>query len=109
SVSQAAALRDHVAAERAFLARTDAQHRAARPLVQRVRLELDAVAAEQLERVAQHQVLRLRVRGRALERRRDPRPADLDAAVVAIRVRDVRTDDYPIGCACVPPSQYARD
>src|SRR4029079_9960480 len=51
-------------------------------LVQRVGLELDAQAAELLERVSQEQVLRLGVRARAPGGRVQPGVADLEAPVL---------------------------
>ena len=58
------------------------RERRAGALVERVRLELDAAAAEDVERVLQLEELRLRVRARAPGRRRQPRPADLEAPVL---------------------------
>ena len=56
-----------------------ARERGAGALVERVRLELDAAAAEDVERVLQLEELGLRVRARAPRCRRQPRPADLEA------------------------------
>ena len=90
-----AARGDHVIAERAFLLGADAQNGLARTLVQRVRLELDADAAQRLESVPQHQVFRLGVDRGALPRAGDPRPADFDAAVRAVDVSVARRADGP--------------
>src|SRR5207249_3514780 len=94
-VPDTAARGDHVIAERAFLLGADAQNGLARTLVQRVRLDLDADAAQRLESVPQHQVFRLGVDRGALPRAGDPRPADFDAAVRAVDVSVARRADGP--------------
>jgi hypothetical protein len=65
-----------------FEQRAHRLHRSAGALVQRVRLQLDAPAAPLLERVSQHQELRLDVHAGSPDGRVEPRPADLDRQVL---------------------------
>src|SRR5262249_21569872 len=76
--------------EHALLDSADAQHGVARAAIQDVGLELDAHAAQRLERVAEHQVLGLGADVRALIRATDPGPSDPDRAVVAVDVPETR-------------------
>src|SRR5262245_23260228 len=69
--------RDDVVAERPLLLAADPQHRVTRLLVERVGLQLHPHAAERLEGVPQHQILRLSIDWRPLPRFGHPRPADL--------------------------------
>ena len=79
------------------LRRAEAQQRAAGRLVLCRGLELDALAPERLERVLQQQELRLRVDGRPLPRRGDPRETDLQPAMLAHdRVIARRADDFAV-------------
>jgi hypothetical protein len=64
-----------------------------------VGLELDPVRAERLERVPELEQLRLAVRARALELRRDPRPADLEPAMLRDDREIARAPDRPAGRA----------
>ena len=73
--------------------RAERFERAARALVQRVGLELDATASPRLERVAHLEQLRLDVRARAPGRRVEPRPADLDRAVLGAQREEPRRAD----------------
>lgn len=72
---------DHVLTERALLDRPKTEDRPPRPLVERIRLEFDAVASERPEGVAEHEQLRLGVHRRPLPRPAYPRPTNLDPAV----------------------------
>ena len=62
--------------------RRQGRHRPARALVARVRLQLDAEAAERLEGVLEHEQLRLDVDAGRPDLGGEPRPADLEAAVL---------------------------
>ena len=66
-----------------------------RALVLRVRLELDPVAADRLERVPEQEVLRLDVRPRAPGRGVHPRVADLEPAMLGRQRHVARRADRP--------------
>ena len=99
AVSIASVPHEEMLAQNAFLFRADAQHRLARRRVEHVGLELDSHATKLLERVRQHQVLRLGVDRGPLPRTRDPGPADLDAAICGIVVAEPRAADDTSGAA----------
>ena len=75
-------------------------------LVQGVGLQLDTAAAERTERVAEHEQLGLRVDGRPLDHRVEPRPADLDPKVGRDRRQVARAPDHP---ARRPVDRHERD
>src|SRR6478735_2722570 len=81
-VAVLAAAHEHVLAVDALEGCRKARERGPCPLVQRVRLELDATAAEDVEGIVQLEKLGLRVRAGAPGRRCQPRPADLEAPVL---------------------------
>ena len=62
-----------------------------------VRLELDPVGAERLERVGQLEQLRLAIGARPLEGRPDPRPADLEPAMLGHDRQEAAAADGPAG------------
>ena len=73
--------------------RTERLEGTARALVLRVRLPLDAPAAPHLERVLQLEELRLDVRAGAPDGGVEPRPADLDGAVLGPEREEARRAD----------------
>src|SRR5437867_2152271 len=73
---------DHVVAEDPFECGADTRQRGSGAIVPPVRLELDAIGPEGLERVGQLEQLGLAIQARPLEGRADPRPADLEAAML---------------------------
>src|SRR5438477_3663812 len=81
-VAHVAVLDQHVLAEDPLELRGKSGERRPGALVARVRLELDAHAAEPLEGVPQHQQLCLDVRARTPVGARKPSVADLEAAVL---------------------------
>ena len=72
----------HVLAEDPFERRADPEEGRPRLLVAGVGLELHPLAAEDLERVLQHEQLRLAVCASALPGTRDPGPTDLEPQVL---------------------------
>src|SRR5262249_40304067 len=67
--------------ENALLHSAEPCNRAARALVQAIRLQLDTDAAPLLERMRQHQQLRFGIDERALPRPTNPGPPDLDPPI----------------------------
>src|SRR5262245_19997481 len=94
-ITAPARLGDHVLAENPFVLSTDTKDRGARAFVHRIGLELEPLHTPVLERVRQHQQLRFRVRRGAPPVAAEPRPADLDAPVLAIDVAEARRADRP--------------
>ena len=88
---------DHVVPEDALERRADARQRIPRSFVARVRLELDPLRVERLERVGQLEQLRLAVRAGPLPGRADPRPADLETAVLGHDRQEPAAADRPAG------------
>jgi hypothetical protein len=91
-----------VVAEDAFERRTEPGDRGAAPLVALVGGDRDPPDVPGLERVGQHEQLRLGVHGRALVLGADPRAADLDLVRVGApaeraQVEEPRTSDEPSG------------
>ena len=86
---------EHVLAVDALERGREAGERRAGPLVEGVRLELDPPAAEDVERVLQLQELGLGVRAGAPGRRREPRPADLEAPVLRPQRQEAGRSDGP--------------
>src|SRR5687768_1354598 len=80
-VPQAPVGHEHVVAEDALERGADPGESAARALVERIGLELHAMAPERPERVRELEELRLVVDAAPLETRGDPGPADLEMPV----------------------------
>src|SRR5207248_1221216 len=87
---------EHVLAVDPLERRSERLERGTRAFVQGIGLELDAAAAERLERVLELQQLRLHIRAGAPGGRVKPRPPDLDRAVLRPQ-REVASgaDDLP--------------
>ena len=86
---------DHVVAEDPLERGADPGQRVSRLLVPGVRLEFHPIGAERLERVGQLQQLRLAVRAGPLVGGADPRPADLEPAVLGDDRQEPAAADRP--------------
>ena len=89
-VAHAAAVGDHVIAQRAFLFCAETQNRGARARVERIGFKLEANAAERFESVLQHEILRFGVHDRALPRFAHPRPTNLNATMRYVDIAEAR-------------------
>src|SRR6185436_4260142 len=97
SVARDALVIQGMFAEDAFLFGADPEHCVPGPLIQHVRLELDAMTTPGLERMLEHEELRLRVHARPLIIATDPGPSDLDPAMPGLDVSEARASR---GAAC---------
>src|SRR2546428_2486861 len=86
---------DHVIAKDAFEGGADTGKGGPRALVPGVRLEFDPDRAERLEGVRQLEELRFAIRASALERRRHPCPADLQAPMFRNDGQEAAAADRP--------------